>query len=193
MGDGGELATEAALRIDHLDIHSRSFIALSPFLCIGSGRPDGLADVVPRGGEPGFVHVLDHKRLAFPDRPGNNRHDTLPNIVQVPAVGLLFFIPGIEETLRINGIASVTTADDLMSRFAVDGKRPRSVVVVEVREVHLHRTKALKRADLWNPARYVPRKALPSFGAMLRDQAKTIVSAKVIDTPPKQDAKRNLY
>ena len=182
MSHGSELVVEATLHaeeikpakaktdrvLDHLDIHTRSFIALSPFLCIGSIRPNGLADVSPRGGEPGFVHVLDHKRLAFPDRPGSNHLDTLTNIAHAPAVELLFFIPGIEEMLRINGIASTTAANDLMSRFLVDGKRPRSVVIVEVQEVHLDGTRALRRADLWNPARFVPRKALPSLAALPR-------------------------
>jgi hypothetical protein len=207
MGDGGELRTEAALRtvyatppravrdkaLDHIDVHARSFIALSPFVCIGSSRPDGLADVSPRGGEPGFIHVLDDKRLALPDRPGNNRLDTLTNIVQAPAVGLLFFVPGIEEMLRVNGLAAITTDEQLMARFIVDGKRPRSVIVIEAREVYLHCTKALKRADLWNPSRHVPRTALPSFGQMIRDQLKTFIPARVIDFALRQDAKRNLY
>ncbi|MEJ0025036.1 MAG: pyridoxamine 5'-phosphate oxidase family protein [Rhizomicrobium sp.] len=179
--------------LDHVDVHARAFIALSPFFCIGSSRPDDLADVSPRGGEPGFVHVLDAKRLAFPDRPGNNRLDTLTNIVRAPAVGLLFFIPGFDEMLRINGLATVSTAEDLMARFVVEGKRPRSVVVVAVRESYLHCTKALRRSDLWNPGKRVPRSALPSFGQMVKDQLKSIVPAKIIDFALDQDARKNLY
>lgn len=202
-----DLESEAALRgvyakppaavvdktIDRLDEHARSFIALSPFFCIGSSRPGALADVSPRGGEPGFAHVLDDRHLAFPDRPGNNRLDTLTNLVHAPAVGLLFFIPGIDEMLRVNGVARVSVEEGLMRRFVVQDKRPRSVVVVQAREVYLHCSKALKRADLWNPDKRVPRSALPSLGQMFRDQLKTVFPARLIDFALKQDAKRNLY
>jgi len=179
--------------MDRFDAHARSFIALSPFFCIGSSRPGALADVSPRGGEPGFAHVLDDFHLAFPDRPGNNRLDTLTNVVHEPGVGLLFFIPGIDEMLRVNGVARVSVDESLMQRFVVQDKRPRSVVVVQAREVYLHCSKALKRADLWNPDKRVPRSALPTLGQMFRDQVKTIFPAKLIDFALKQDAKRNLY
>jgi uncharacterized protein len=201
------VADEAALRtvypkapkvirdkaIDYLDDFAVQFIALSPFFCIGSSRPDSLADVSPRGGEPGFVHALDSRRLAFPDRPGNNRLDTLTNIMHAPAVGLLFFIPGIEETLRVNGTASVSVHDDLMDRFVFNGKRPRSVIVVDVVEVYLHCSKALKRSELWNPDKHVARSVLPSWGEMLRNQGRAFVPAKLIDFFIGQDAKRNQY
>ena len=179
--------------IDYLDEFAQRYIALSPFFCIGTGRRDSLADVSPRGGEAGFVHVLSSKQLAFPDRPGNNRLDTLTNIVHEPAVGLLFLIPGIEETLRINGTASITVQDDLMSRFVVGNKRPRSVIVVEVVEVYLHCSKALKRSELWIPEKRVERSALPSWGEILRNQGRAFVPAKLIDFVLRQDAKRNLY
>jgi PPOX class probable FMN-dependent enzyme len=178
---------------DYLDEFAQRFISLSPFFCIGTGRPDGPADVSPRGGEAGFVHVLDSKRLAFPDRPGNNRLDTLTNLVHAPAAGLLFLIPGIEETLRINGTASISVQDDLMDRFVVGGKRPRSVIIVEVAEVYLHCSKALKRSELWNPEKHVVRSTLPSWGEMLRNQGRAFVPARLIDFVIKQDAKRNLY
>ena len=179
--------------IDYLDDFAQKFISLSPFFCIGSARPDSLADVSPRGGEPGFVHVLDAKRIAFPDRPGNNRLDTLTNLIQAPAAGLLFLIPGIDATLRINGTASITVQGDLMERFAASGKRPNSVIVVEVVEVYLHCSKALKRSELWNPDKRVERSALPSWGEMLRNQGRAFVPAKLIDFVIRQDAKRNLY
>lgn len=179
--------------IDYLDDFALTFLSLSPFFCIGTSRPDGLADVSPRGGEAGFVHALDSKRLAFPDRPGNNRLDTLTNIMHAPAVGLLFFIPGIEETLRINGTATVSVHDDLMSRFVMDGKRPRSVIVVDVAEVYLHCSKALKRSDLWNPDKRVARSRLPTWGEMLRNQGRAFAPVKLIDFVIGQDAKRNLY
>jgi PPOX class probable FMN-dependent enzyme len=179
--------------IDYLDDFALKFIALSPFFCIGTSRPDSLADVSPRGGDPGFVHALGAKQLAFPDRPGNNRLDTLTNIMHAPAVGLLFFVPGIDETLRINGTATVSVHDSLMNRFVVDGRRPRSVIVVDVVEVYLHCSKALKRSDLWNPEKRVARNRLPTWGEMLRNQGRAFVPAKLIDFVIGQDAKRNLY
>lgn len=156
--------------IDYLDDFALKFISLSPFFCIGSARPDSLADVSPRGGDPGFVHALDRKRLAFPDRPGNNRLNTLTNLMHAPAVGLLFLIPGIDGTLRINGTATVTIREDLMNRFVVDGKHPRSVVLVDVVDVYLHCSKALKRSDLWNSDEHVAQSTLPTWGEMLRNQ-----------------------
>lgn len=179
--------------IDYLDDFAVQFISLSPFFCIGSSRPDSLADVSPRGGDPGFVHVLDAKKLVFPDRPGNNRLDTLTNLIHTPAVGLLFLIPGIDETLRVNGTATISTRDDLMNRFLAEGKRPRSVVIVDVVEVYLHCSKALKRSDLWNPERKIARATLPSWGEMLRNQGRAFLPAKLIDFVIGQDAKRNLY
>lgn len=180
-------------QLDWIDPHSRRFIELSPFLCIGTSRPDGLADVSPRGGEPGFVHVLDDRRLAMPDRPGNNRLDTLTNIAHSPSVGLLFFLPGFDEMLRVNGLAETVTAPALMTRFTVDGKPPRSVLVIAVKEVYLHCTKALKRSALWSAESHVPRDTLPSFGQMLRDQMNLPVPPAAIDAMLDQDAKDNLY
>ncbi|MGV8996566.1 MAG: pyridoxamine 5'-phosphate oxidase family protein [Parvibaculaceae bacterium] len=176
-----------------LEQHSRRFIELSPFVCIGTSRPDGLADVSPRGGEPGFIHVLDDTHLAMPDRPGNNRLDTLTNIAHTPAVGLLFFLPGFEEMLRVNGVATLTTEQALMDRFVVNGKPPRSVMVIEVQEVYFHCTKALRRSELWNPEKHVPRETMPSFGQIMRDQMKFLMPAKIVDMALKKDAKDNLY
>ena len=202
----GLLKTEEALRavypdpgqtrgkvLPALDKHAKTFIGLSPFLCIGTSRPDGLGDVSPRGGEPGFVHVLDSTHLAMPDRPGNNLIDTLSNLTHSPAVGLLFFVPGFEEMLRVNGVAEVTTDPEMMERFVVDGKKPRSVMLIELREVFFHCTKALKRSGLWDPSKHVPRSAMPSFGQIIRDQMKLLIPAKLIDMGLKDDAKKNLY
>lgn len=176
-----------------IDKHASHFIALCPFFCIGSTGMDGLADVSPRGGEPGFVHVLDETRIAFPDRPGNNRLDTLTNVTHNPAVGLLFFLPGVDEMLRLNGIASATTRDDLMQRFVHEGKRPRSVVMVEVREVYFHCSKALRRSDLWNSAKHIKRSEFPTLGQIAKDQLKTVIPAALIDYALARDAKKNLY
>lgn len=203
----GPLTDEAALRavygeatkavreksFPHLDKHSRHYLELCPFFCIGSNRPDGLADVSPRGGEPGCVHAIDDTHIAFPDRPGNNRLDTLVNIVHNPAVGMLFFLPGVDDMMRINGIATVTTEPALMERFVHEGKAPRSVVLIETREVYFHCSKALRRSDLWNPEKHVPKGGFPSLGQIARDQFKLPIPSQLIDFALKRDAKKNLY
>jgi hypothetical protein len=157
-------------QLDHLDPHCRRFIELSPFLLIGSGGAGRRGDVSPRGEAPGFVHVLDDHRLAIPDRPGNNRLDTMTNILEDPAVGLLFLVPGVDETLRINGRAAIHDDEDLRSRFEVKGRLPATVLVVTVDEAYLHCAKALMRSKLWDPEARVPREALPTIGQMLKDQ-----------------------
>jgi PPOX class probable FMN-dependent enzyme len=187
----GRVIKEKALPA--LNKHSRRFIDLSPFFCIGSCRVDGLGDVSPRGGEPGFVRVIDDNHIAFPDRPGNNRLDTLYNIVNNPAVGLLFLVPGIDETLRINGHASVTIRPDLMKAFVFKNRQPRSIVLIETKEVYFHCSKALRRSDLWNPGKMVERSAFPTLGEIARDQFKISIPARIIDLALKVDAKRNLY
>ena len=176
-----------------LEKHSRRFIELSPFFCIGTSRPDGLADVSPRGGEPGFVHVLQDDLLAIPDRPGNNRLDTLTNIVHSPAVGLLFFVPGVEDMLRVNGVAEIVTTPELMERFEFRGKLPRSVMLVHLKEVYIHCTKALKRSGLWDPSKQVDRSTLPTAGEMFRDQLKVDFPAKAIDESLEANARDDLY
>lgn len=159
-----------AKEIGQIDSHCSRFIALSPFLCIGTKSPDGAADVSPRGGAPGFVQVLDKSHLALPDRPGNNRLDTLLNVLQQPSVGILFFVPGFEDVLRVNGVARISTDKALMERFLAEGKLPLTVMVVEVREAQLHCTKAIKRAGLWDPATQIDRRTFPSLGQILHDQ-----------------------
>jgi len=156
--------------IDHIDKHCAAFIALSPFLCLGTSRKDGAADVSPRGDAPGFVQVLDRKTIAIPDRPGNNRMDSFTNVLENPAVGLLFMIPGIDETLRINGRARVSTDPALLARMAVQGKLPKSALVVEVQEAMLHGARALRRSKLWHDDYKQPRSALPSLARMISDQ-----------------------
>ncbi len=150
--------------------HHVRFIELSPFLALSSTGPDGRGDVSPRGETPGFVHVLDDKTLALPDRPGNNRIDTLTNVVANPNVGLMFLLPGVNEILRINGKAELRDDADLMSRFLVNGKPPRLVMLVHVEQAYLHCAKALMRSALWSEATKVPKGTLPTMGEMLRDQ-----------------------
>lgn len=178
------VADEAALRalfpethaiaiqkcLDHLDPHARAFIARSPFLCIGTQAPDGRADVSPRGDPRGFVQVLDDRTLLIPDRPGNNRLDTLSNIVANPSVGLLFMVPGFDDTLRVNGTARITTDPALLARMEVNGRRPTVAIAVTVREVFLHCAKAFRRSSLWDPAQRQDRGEMPSLVKMILDQ-----------------------
>jgi PPOX class probable FMN-dependent enzyme len=205
--DGCGLASQADLRtiykpptpgvvaknIGHLDGHARRFVELSPFLCIGTMGRDGLGDVTPRGGEPGFVHVLDATHIALPDRPGNNRLDTLSNVVERPGVGLLFFIPGFEDTLRLSGLARITTEPALLQRFVAGGKLPLSVLVIEIKEVYLHCTKAIRRAGLWRPEAQVDRGALATAGQIFRDHMALEAEAAVIDAELEKNAREELY
>ena len=153
-----------------LDGHCRTFIAKSPFLVMGTAGGDGSLDVSPKGDAPGFVAVLDDRTLLIPDRPGNNRLDGFSNLVGNPHVGLLFLIPGVNETLRINGRARLTTDRALLEPLAVQGKVPVAGLRVEVQEAYLHCAKALIRSKLWNPASQVERSRLPTLGQMLADQ-----------------------
>ena len=166
--------TELAIlkQLDRLDGHCRNFIARSPFCVIGSTRSGRGTDVSPRGDAPGFAQVLDDGTIVIPDRPGNNRLDTMSNILTEAEVGLLFFIPGIDETLRVNGTARLSRQSELLAAAAVGGREPRLVIVVTVREAFLHCGKALKRARLWEEDYRVDKKSLPSLGRMIVEQTK---------------------
>ena len=167
-GEPSERAVKKAL--DRLDRHCRQFIALSPFVVLASAGADGRVDCSPRGDPAGFVAVLDDRTILLPDRRGNNRADSLTNVLENPYVGMLFMIPGVDETLRLNGRASLTTDPAQLEPLAVKGRVPRSGLVVEVEEVFLQCTKALVRSRLWADETRVDRKAaLPSFGQMLAD------------------------
>lgn len=163
-----------------LDEHCRRFIALSPFLCLGTSSEEG-ADVTPRGDRPGFVHVLDDSTILIPDWRGNNRLDSLTNILSNPRVGLLFLIPGVEETLRLNGTAVISTDPKLTCRWNVNGKHPASVLVVTVHEAFLHCGKALIRSRLWHDESRIDRSRLPSYGRMLKDQIDIADTAEQIE------------
>jgi len=156
--------------INRLDTHCRTFLSLSPFCALATQGADGLGDVTPRGDAPGFVAVLDDWTIALPDRPGNNRLDTLTNVIENPGVGLLFLIPGFDDTLRINGTAEIRDDADLKARFAVGGKEPATVLVVHVKEAYLHCAKAFMRSKLWDPDARVDRSAMPPLGQMIKDQ-----------------------
>lgn len=158
--------------LDHVDPHGRRFIALSPFVALASVGPNGTVDVSPRGGGPGFIHVAeDGRSLLMPDRPGNNRLDTLRNIAEGSGeVGFMFMIPGVDDIYRVNGRASLLVDDALAQAFADFGKVPKTLLKVEVREAYLHCPKALMRADLWGDKYRVDRASLPSLSEMVRDQ-----------------------
>jgi PPOX class probable FMN-dependent enzyme len=158
-------------QLDRLDHNCRRFIELSPFLCMATARQGGLADNSPRGDAPGFVQVLDERTLLIPDRPGNNRLDSMVNIIHNPNVGLLFFIPGVTETLRVNGRARLVIRPELLAPFAVRERVPQVAILVEVVETFLHCSKALIRSRLWQDDARVERKALPSLGRMIADAA----------------------
>ena len=157
-------------QLDHLDPHCRAFIALSPFLVLATTDGAGNVDASPRGDAPGFVRVLDDHTLLLPDRPGNRRIDSLRNILANPGVGLIFFVPGIDETVRVNGPARVTTDPALLATLEAQGKTPATAVLMTVREAYYHCAKALIRSKLWDPATRIERKSFPSLGRILADQ-----------------------
>ena len=162
------------LKLKKLDQHARRFISLSPFLVLATH-----GDASPKGDAPGFVQVVDDTTLLIPDRAGNNKLDTLRNIIDHPAVGMIFFIPGFNETLRVNGTAQVTMDLELLERLAVNGKVPKSGVLVDIEEVYLHCGKALIRSKLWDSASQVERNAMPTMGQMVADQVNGIDSEEV--------------
>ena len=152
--------------IDHISAEYRAFIEKAPFFVLASVGPEGV-DCTPRGDEPGFVRVADEKTLMIPDRRGNNRIDSLRNIVRDPRVSLLFLIPGIGETIRVIGRASISADPALLESFVFAGKTPRSVIVVAVESVYFQCSKAIIRSKLWDPSRLIDRKSLPSNGTIL--------------------------
>lgn len=168
FGEPSDLVKQAV--VPKLDRHCRRFIEHSPFLVIGSQSAAGSADVSPRGDPPGFVRVLDDATLLIPDRPGNKRADTMHNILENPRVALIFFVPGINECLRVNGRAQITTDEALLTPAAVNGKAPAAGILVHVDEALIHCAKAMMRAKLWDPATQIERKSFPRFGEMKADQ-----------------------
>ncbi len=168
LGEPSDLVRRKKLR--RLDPHCRRFIALSPFLVLSTADAESACDASPRGDAPGFVSVLDDGRLLIPERRGNKLADSLLNILENPRVGLLFLIPGVDETLRVNGRAGLTREAALLAPLAVNGKAPELGILVEVEEAYLHCGKALIRAQLWDPASRIERDRLPSLGQMIADQ-----------------------
>jgi PPOX class probable FMN-dependent enzyme len=175
-------ARERSVRkqLDHLDDLCRAFIAACPLIIVGTHNGT-LADNSPRGDAPGFVKVVDDHTLLIPDRPGNNRLDSLRNLVHNPSIGLLFLVPGRNETFRVNGEATISRDPDLTAQFEVQEKLPRTVIVVKVKEAYIHCSRALVRADLWNPAKYVTPGRVPTFGAMMEAHTCGMVKADAVD------------
>lgn len=153
--------------ISALDEHCQEFIAKSPFLVISSSDEFGHCDVSPRGDEPGFIYIENEHRLVIPERPGNKRMDTLRNILKNPRVGLIFFIPGLGETLRVNGKASITKNEKILANMAARGKMPVVGISVEVEECFIHCAKAFKRSNLWEPQKWLEKDELPSASKIL--------------------------
>ena len=167
MGTPGERAIKKEMAT--LDEPSRAFIARSPFLLLATSDTSGRCDVSPKGDAPGFVHVLDEHHLVIPDRPGNKRLDGLRNLLANPHIGLIFLIPGMEETLRVNGRACIVRDAELLARCEMRGKIPTLGIGVEVEEAFIHCAKAFKRSGMWEPERWPDLKAMPSAAQMLLD------------------------
>jgi PPOX class probable FMN-dependent enzyme len=165
--------SERAVRkqMARLDAHCRTLIAHAPFLVLATSDAEGRLDASPRGDAPGFVQVLDEQTLLLPDRPGNNRTDSLGNGLENPQVGMPFMVAGMNETLRLNGRARITTDPALLEPHAVKGRAPKTGLLVSVEEVYLHCAKALIRSQLWDPEHFVERSSLPTMGRMLSDGA----------------------
>lgn len=179
--------------VDRLDRHCRDFIALSPFLVLGTANAAGKADVSPRGDPPGFVKVLDDTTLLIPDRPGNNLLDSLSNILANPEVGLLFVIPGFDETLRVNGRAAILADPALLASFAVNGKPPRCVLRITVEKVFFQCSRAMLRSKLWDAASMAAPGEVPTAGEMLAAATAGEVNAASYDATLPERLRAGLY
>lgn len=189
---GTPAGAAVAKEINYIHPHYRALIAASPFMVLATSGPEGL-DTSPRGDSAGFVIVEDEKTLLIPDRPGNNRVDSLRNIITNPYVALLFLIPGVGETLRVNGRAMISTAPALLDRFSVGGKRPRSVIIVSVDTVFFQCARAIFRSRLWDPAQHIDRGSLPSLGTMVADISRSRFDAENYDRGLYERLKGSLY
>jgi PPOX class probable FMN-dependent enzyme len=166
----GEPGPGASLKItDRLNAKTRAFVERSPFVCLATADDTGHCDVSPRGDPAGFVRILDDRTLLVPERPGNRLIDSLRNILRNPRVGLLFVLPGVGETLRVNGRATLTTDAALLAPSSVEGKPPKLGILVDIESAYTHCPKAFLRSQLWDPARFVDGTTLPTSGEILRE------------------------
>ncbi|MFI7102154.1 MSMEG_1061 family FMN-dependent PPOX-type flavoprotein [Streptomyces sp. NPDC050161] len=179
--------------IDHIDPESRRFIEASPFFLLATADDDGTCDVSPRGDPPGSVLVLDDHTLAFADRKGNRRLDSFRNILRRPQVGMLFLVPGVGDTIRVNGSARIVAEAPYLPRLAVQGAVPELAVEVRVEELFLHCSKAFVRSALWDHASWPQKGAVPSAGRIVRSQSGTKIPARAIDAALRRDARVNRY
>jgi len=190
---GEPVAAAIAKEVNYIHPHYRAMIEASPFLAMATSGPGGL-DVTPRGDPAGqFVVIENERTLLIPDRRGNNRVDSLRNLIHDPRIALLFLIPGVGETLRVNGRAEISVDPALLARFPMQGKLPRSVIVVHVESVYFQCPKALVRSDLWNPDKRIPRKALPSTGTILADISKGATGGEEYDRAYPERLKQTIY
>jgi uncharacterized protein len=166
---------------DRLNDLTRQFIERSPFVCVATARPDGGLDVSPRGDPAGFVRILDEQTLLLPDRPGNKLADTLTNLFDDDRIALLFLIPGVGDSFRVNGRAAVVQDEELLADSAVEGKAPQLGILVRIEEAYTQCSKALIRSDLWNPEKHIEREELPSSGAILKSIADPAFDADKYD------------
>ncbi|MFF2448024.1 pyridoxamine 5'-phosphate oxidase family protein [Neobacillus sp. NPDC058068] len=180
--------------ITSIDHHCSNFISKSPFLVLSTADASGFCDVSPRGDSPGFVHVLNEKYLIIPERPGNKRIDSMRNILSNPKVGLLFLIPGLGETLRVNGRAALVKDNELLETMAVRGRKPLVGIGVEVEECFIHCAKAIKRSGLWEPHIWADQETLPSAAQILFEHAKLPnSSAETIEASLNESYTKRLY
>lgn len=203
---GNEIKTEAELEalfgasppaailkeLDHISDHYRTFIEASPFVILATSGPEGL-DCSPRGDPKGFVRVVDSKTLMIPDRKGNNRVDSLRNIVRDPRVALLFLIPGVGETMRVNGTAKISTDPELCNSFTMQGKVPACVIVIKAERVYPQCQKALVRSKLWDPDQHISRSDLPSMGTMIEAISKGEFDGRTYDANYPERLKQTIY
>ena len=178
--------------IDHINSSYRKLIEAAPFVAVATGGPEGI-DCSPKGDAPGFVHILDDRTLALPDRPGNNRIDGFRNIVRDPRIALLFLIPGVGETLRVNGRAAISIDPELMASFAINGKLPRSVLIVHVDSIYFHCSKAIVRSKLWHEETKIDRKSLPSTGTIIAELSQGRLGGETYDRELPERVQRELY
>lgn len=191
MGSPSTLVTRKELA--ELDSHARDFIGRSPFLLIGTTGADGRLDMSPKGDPPGFVHVLDERTLAIPDRLGNRRADTFSNLVVNDQIGLIFLIPGKQETLRVSGRAIIVRDLSIREKMAIDGKLPEFAIVVEVGQMFFHCAKCMIRSDLWKPERWPTLAGLPSLAETMVSAGKLQESVQEIQARVDNDAATRLY
>lgn len=171
VGSYAAVSKGAALKdIGRIDVHMGRFIGLSPLCLVATADASGKQDVTPRGDPPGSFKVLDERTIALADRPGNNRLDTLKNLLENPEIALIFLIPGITDTVRVAGTARLSVDPELLASMAVQGKEPKCAIVISVRQAYLHCAKALLRSKLWQPDYVQPRGTFPSISRMVGDQ-----------------------